>query len=373
VKDDAMLSQTETRETAPLAHAGAPADPAAPEVSGLLLRALADVAMRRGIALAALFQRDVKRFTTGEPIDVRVPLSRYRELLTRAIALTSDPALGLRCGLHASESAFDLLAPLLSHVPTLRHAIREMKQFQALALDGVSVHLTQCTGVARLRCEWPRSHESTDRSLAELIMAGLLRMLRGFGCMRGELHAACFEYRRPAYDHVYAEAFERKERFSETFTGLEFAAELLDRPHLHANPMLQSLVRAQAEHRLGRLSRPAGVIDRLRMYLLTQPSARVPDMAVAARELGVSVRTLRRRLAEARQSYRGLTQDMQGDRACALLRNPDLSLQAVADALGFADTATFHRAFRRWTGLTACEYRQAPVRRPAQPVLSRVR
>jgi AraC-like DNA-binding protein len=227
-------------------------------------------------------------------------------------------------------------------------------------LDGVCLHLTEGAGVARLRCEFPRAHESTDRSLAELITAGLMRMLRGFGCMRDDFYAARFEHAPPTHHRVYAEAFERKERFSQPFTGLEFAADLLDRPNLHASPMLQRLVHEQAEQRLGRLSRPMGVIDRLRMYLLTQPAARVPDMAVAARELGVSVRTLRRRLAEDRQSFRALTQELQVERACAMLRNPDFTLQAVAYALGFADAAAFHRAFRRWTGLTACEYRHPP-------------
>jgi AraC-like DNA-binding protein len=335
-----------------------------PEVSGMLLRALADVVMRCGIAPATLFLTDVKRFTTGEPLDARVPLPVYRELLTRAIVLTGDPALGLRCGLHASQSAFDLLAPLVSHVPTLRHAIQEMRQFQALALDGLCVHLTEGAGVARLRCEFPRAHAPTDRTLCEFLTAGLMRMLRGFGCTRSDFYAARFEHGRPTHHHAYTEAFERKEHFSQPFTGLEFAAQLLDRPNLHANPTLHSLVHAHAEQRLGRLARPAHVVDRLQMYLLSQPAARVPDMAVAARELGVSVRTLRRRLSEAHQSYRALTQDMQGERACAMLRNPDFTLQAVAYALGFSDAATFHRAFRRWTGLTACEYRDARFRPP---------
>ena len=353
-----MLDQMDTWDSGSAAPARVGTVPAVAEVSGMLLRAMADIATRYGIAPSTLFQSDATRFTTCAPVDVRVPLHVYRNLLTRAIALTGDPALGLRCGLHASEYAFDLLAPLVAHAPTLRHAIQETRQFQALAFEGGSLQLTEATGVARLRCVFPRSHEATDRSIAEFLTAGLMRMLRAFGCTRDDLYAASFEHKRPSYHHAYAEAFERKERFAETYTGLEFAAHLLDRAHLHASPALQTLVHAQAEQHLGRLSRPKDLIDRLRMYLLSLPAARVPDMAVVARELGVSVRTLRRRLAESGHSYRELTEEMRGERACTMLRNPDFTLQAVADALGFADTATFHRAFRRWTGVTACEYRQ---------------
>jgi AraC-like DNA-binding protein len=338
------------------AIAGEAGRPAVPEVSGVLLRALADVVIQAGIAPDTLFQREERRFATCEPTDVRVPLPAYRALLARAIALTGDPAIGLRCALHASEAAFDLMAPLVAHVLTLRHAIQEASQFQSLVFNGAHLLLTERAGVARVRCEFPRSHDPTDRSLAEFLTAGLMRMLRGFRCSQSEFYAARFEHERPAYHHAYAEAFEGKERFSQEYTGVEFAADLLDRRHLHANPALQALVHTQAEQRLGRLSRPA-VIDRLRMYLLSEPSSRVPGMAVAARRLGVSVRTLRRRLAETGQSYRALTQEIQGERACMLLRNPDFTLQTVAGALGYAHTAAFYRAFKRWTGRTACDYR----------------
>ena len=335
--------------------------PFAAEVSGVLLRALADVVMQAGIAPETLFQREESSLATYEPTDLRVPLSAYRALLARAIALTGDPAIGLRCALHATEAAFDLLAPLVAHVLTLRHAVQEAKQFQALIFDGADYVLTERAGVARVRCEFPRSNETSDRSLAEFLTAGLMRMLRGFRCPPSDFYAASFEHSRPLYHHVYAKAFDGKECFSQEFTGIEFAAHLLDRRHLYANPALQALVHAQAEQRLGRLSRPASVIDRLRIYLLNAQTARIPSMAVAARRLGVSVRTLRRRLAEAGENYRDLTQEMQGERACQMLRNPDFTLQSVGSALGFAHTAAFCRAFKRWTGRTALDYRDKHV------------
>ena len=67
-----------------------------------------------------------------------------------------------------------------------------------------------------------------------------------------------------------------------------------------------------------------------------------------------------RRLAAAGQTYRAVMQQMQGERACVLLRNPDLSLQDVASALGFTDISAFYRAFKRWTGRTALDYHNAP-------------
>jgi AraC-like DNA-binding protein len=331
--------------------------PLVPEVSGVLLRALADVVSQAGISPDTLFQHEERQLTASEPTAVRVPLPAYRALFARAIMLTGDQALGLRCALRAREAAFDLLGPLVAHTLTLRRAIEEAEQFQALVFDGAHFRLTERGTVARVRCEFPRSHDPTDRILAEFLMAGLMRLLRGLHCTQGDFYTANFEHRQPSYHHVYREVFEGKERFSQEFTGVEFAAHVLDRPQPYANPMLQRLVHAQAEQRLQRLSHPTRFIDRLRMYLLSQPAAGVPAMGVAARGLGVSVRTMRRRLGESGHTYREVTQEMQGERARTMLRKADVSVQAVAGALGFANTDAFHRAFRRWTGRTACDYR----------------
>lgn len=333
------------------------AQPETEEVSGVLLRALADVSLQYGVSPQALFQEEAKAFMTCEPVAVRVPLAEYRRLLERAISLTGEPAIGLRAGLHASESAFDLLAPLVAHVPSLRDGIREIRRFQSLFFGGAYLHFSERSGVARLRWEFPRAHTASDRCIAEFLTAGMVRMLRAFGCGRSDIHAVCFEHRKPPYHHVYSSVFQGAERFSEERTGIDFAAHLLDRPHLHSNPALQTLIRAEVEQRLARVSRPARVVDRLQAYLRNQPAARIPDMPVAARDLGVSVRSLRRRLTEEGLSYRVLCQALQRDHACAMLRSCDFTLQGVAYALGFADMASFHRAFKRWTGRTASEYR----------------
>jgi AraC-like DNA-binding protein len=335
--------------------------PLVPEVSGVLLRVLADVVTQAGIPSIYLFQQQERPLTACEPTAVRVPLPAYRALLARAIELTGDPALGLRCALQPREAAFDVMGPLVAHALTLRRAIEEADQFQALLFEGAHFHLTERAGTARVRCEFPRAHDPTDRTLAEFMTAGLMRLLRGLGCTQEHFHGARFEYGRPYYAPAYAKVFDDKQAFSQTYTGVEFAAELLDRPQSYANPVLQTLVHAQAEQRLQGLSRPLGFTDRLRMYLLSQPAARVPSMEAAARGLGVSVRTLRRRLSETGNTYRDITQAMQGERARTLLRKDDRSVQSVADALGFSNIDAFHRAFKRWTGRTACKYRVQPL------------
>ena len=334
-------------------------EPPPAQVSGVLLRVLADIALQYDVTPQTLFGHDAGRVTPCDPIDLRLPLTDYRSLLKRPLTLTAEPALGLHMALRARESAFDLLTPLLAYVRTLRDALREACRFGPLVLDGVYLHLSERAGRARVRLEFPHARDETDRCLGEFMVASLARLLRAFSATTADIKGALFEHHRPAYHHCYTRVFEGAERFSQRVNGLEFSAELLDRPHLHSNPAFHSLIRAQAEKRLERLALTRNVVDRLRIYLNNQPTRCVPDMAVAARDLGTSERSLRRRLTEEGLSYRALTQEIQREQACLMLRDREFTLQHVARSLGFADTTGFHRAFKRWTGVTASQYRRA--------------
>jgi len=349
-----MVAAADSRST----EGGARDASGEPSVSGVLVRALAVTLMRYELEPAALGEGVSEVLASGVPLDVRVPLPIFGRVLERAASLTGEPCIGLLCGVEASESAFDLFAPLVAHVATLRHAIQEAHQFAALLFDGAHTYLTEAGDVARLRCEFPRFHDATDRSIAEFMVGGITRMLLHFGATRRDLRAVYFEHRRPIPGNAYGKIFRGAERFSQALTGLEFSSRLLDRPHLHANPELQSAVHVQAEQRLGRLTRP-NFVDRLRAYLINHPNPGRTDLAEVAQEFGVSVRSLRRRLTEAGTSYRTLFQDTQRQRACMLLSNPGLTVKAVACSVGYDDTSAFRRAFRRWTGLSVWEYRRS--------------
>jgi AraC-like DNA-binding protein len=108
-----------------------------------------------------------------------------------------------------------------------------------------------------------------------------------------------------------------------------------------------------------------GAADQLRRYLLARAPSRIPDPSTAARDLGMSERSLRRRLAAESTSYRDLVRAILETHADHMLRDPKRSIQETAHALGFADAATFHRAFKRWTGRTPKEYREGPVVDPS--------
>jgi len=107
------------------------------------------------------------------------------------------------------------------------------------------------------------------------------------------------------------------------------------------------------------LSAPAGDFSgSLRQVLEALLQEGYPAIELAADAVGMSVRTLQRRLAGAELSYGRLVERVRFEKAVRLLAQPDVRLLDVAFELGYSEAANFSRAFRRWTGVAPSEFRR---------------
>jgi AraC-like DNA-binding protein len=107
------------------------------------------------------------------------------------------------------------------------------------------------------------------------------------------------------------------------------------------------------------MARGQRFVDRVQQYLLSVPPKRMPDMASVARDLGLSARSLRRRLADDGVSYKALVQSVLEIRATQMLGDPNRTIQETAAEMGFSDPTAFQRAFKRWKGMTPGPFKEA--------------
>lgn len=102
---------------------------------------------------------------------------------------------------------------------------------------------------------------------------------------------------------------------------------------------------------------PDSLAERVRALLRSRLAEDAPSLADIARRLGLSPETVRRRLTAEGHSYRSLKDRLRRDLAVELLAQPRLTLADIGRQVGFSEAATFHRAFRQWTGVAPGEYR----------------
>jgi AraC-like DNA-binding protein len=327
-------------------------------VSIVIVRAFVEVVERAGVGRDQLLSSaniDPKRLDAS---DARLEFAEFARLQTRAVDLTGDEALGLHIAEQASEAAFDLVAHLIVHAPTLRDGVELCLRFQRVFSDDSGLTFGEKKDSATLRLSFPHTTLRSDRMHAEFVMAGLLRMIKGLAGPRPMVSAVDFEHARPEYHLEYARIFGGVERYRRPFTGIELDRALLEKPCLHHHPELYELLRSQAERALSHLTHGVGQAERLKQYVLARPPlGAVPDMATVARDLGMSARSLRRRLKEEGVSYKALLDQAFGIIATRMLSDSRRSIQETAQAMGFSDPTAFHRAFKRWTGMTPTEYR----------------
>jgi AraC-like DNA-binding protein len=86
-----------------------------------------------------------------------------------------------------------------------------------------------------------------------------------------------------------------------------------------------------------------------------------PDLGATAEALHMAPSTLQRRLAADGTSFQALKDALRRDLAIVRLHTSTVALAALADELGFADSAAFQRAFKHWTGSSPGAYRRSGV------------
>lgn len=125
-----------------------------------------------------------------------------------------------------------------------------------------------------------------------------------------------------------------------------------------ASPLLEETYRDLCAKLVQTTSGPDAFVRRVSDHLVRSGRG-FPTAIDAARQLGVSERTLHRKLKAHATSFRELLEEIRKARALELLEKSTLSIERIAEMLGYAETASFTRAFSRWRGQSPRRYRQA--------------
>ncbi|HKP62521.1 MAG TPA: AraC family transcriptional regulator [Polyangiales bacterium] len=339
-------------------------------VSTRVLRNLVDCAASAGVSPAGLLRGAGLDAECLQALDARLPRAKLHQCVALALDLTSDPAFGLHSIERLSSDALDPLAGLVAHAASLQQALGSIQDFRRLLGDQASFRVYEDSGkvfvkCARLADEPPR----VQRFMAEVCLGGLYLTIRRF---RATAHVdlVAFEYGAPDYQQEYARVFEGRARFEQPFTGLCFDAALLAAPAPQPDAELHQALRVFATRRIAQLTDKLPYSARVLDVLVWRRPPRDVSMEDTAKLLGLSARSLRRHLSAEGRSYNELVHEALALVAKTYLLDERRTVMETAHELGFADNTSFHRAFKRWTGLTPCEYRRRQSAVHAQRALS---
>lgn len=291
--------------------------------------------------------------TPHERIPLSVALSLWDALRDRS----GDPTLQLAAPMSLPYGAYRVLEYLVGSSATVGDGVRRFASYFRLitaqvALDVESGPHESSMGVS-LAGGGAVAPVYVDYIFAALI--GRLRMRP-----RPELRVARVEFRRPepSYAAAYEEGLRAPIRFGAAKDRLFFARGEWESALATRDPTLAEILdehaRARSEAASDWSTRHTGQVRDAIVKMLPEGAA----VEAVSRSLGVSARTLQRRLAEAGTTYGALLDDVRRGLAEAYLSNRGTSIGEVAFLLGFSDQSTFHRAFVRWTGEAPGRFRR---------------
>ncbi len=129
----------------------------------------------------------------------------------------------------------------------------------------------------------------------------------------------------------------------------------VDLPPAGHNPDRLALLEPSLAESLRDFEGAQALSDQVRVLIRRAIASGKPDVAEAARELGLSERTLQRRIGEEGATFRDLLGEARQDLSLTLLSDRQNGIDEIAFLVGFQDTSSFYRAFRSWKGLATAE------------------
>jgi AraC-like DNA-binding protein len=317
----------------------------------------AQLGQEHGLSLADCL--DGTGLTAAALADPAALVSAHQELrLVRNLvrALGHVPGLGLEAGTRYHFSAYGMLGFAVISSPNLRSALEVVLRFINLTYAYNHISAEQTAGEMSLLFEDGAIPADVRQFLLERDAAAALvwqREMFSSALMPRRVSLRC---RRPAYAEQFTRIFGVEPQFDAARNEVVIDAALLDLPLPQANEPSRRMAEEQCRGLLAARKARGGLAGRVRDRILRQPG-HIPGMDEVAGELLLTPRTLRRRLLDEGTSYKALTEEVRETLAEELLKTANLSVEQIAERLGYAEAASFIHAFKRWKGRPPHNYR----------------
>jgi len=325
---------------------------ALPTATGGITRLAYVHARDTGIAVGPLLQ--TAGLTEPQVLDrsARIRVRHQIDFLNLVAEALGDPFLGFHLAHAADLRELGALYYVAASSETFADAWRRGARYTAVVNEGVSLQYAEGRDI-RMAFDYVGVPRHIDRHQIEFCMAALVRLCRRLTARELTPSRVAFTHHRNEDPAELAAFFGCEVDFGRRADQLTFDATVRGIPVVSADPYLNELLVAYCEEALARRRARRGSfrsqVENALVPLLPHAKARAGEIA---RTLGVSQRTLARRLAAEGATFSDVLEGLRGDLARRYLADDGLAVSQVAWLLGYQEISAFTHAFKRWTGMT---------------------
>lgn len=285
-----------------------------------------------------------------------VTTAQYFALWKALEELYPAPAAGIRL-VEAADTAINPPSILAAfHARSYRDGIARIARFKRLCSPEL-LHVEDVNGECAISSEWLYAKEPTPAVATDVGFAFLVELgRRGTGQHIAPLRV---EFMRPnPKSDEHRDYFGCPIRYGASRDLLVMKSTDLDRPFPGHNPELLEILTPALAAALGELQAQSSTSEQVKIVLKRNLASGRPELGDVARELGMSERTLQRRITEEGTNFRELLVNARQELGRQLLSDPSADIDEIACLLGYHDASSFYRAFREWEGTTPNRWRE---------------
>jgi AraC-like DNA-binding protein len=334
-------------------------------VTGSYLQPLLETASARGVGAAALARAAGLAEGALDPLPESLAAGDYIALLAAGAKLARDPHFGLHVGERVRLGTYSVYGLILLACADFAQALEQTQRYEQLAHDLGRSRLEVDADAGLARYTWISHFPGASRHLAESVFAGIRTVGSWLAGRPLAPVRLAFAHASDADPAEYQRVLGMAPEFGAEAHQACFDAALLAMPVPNADAGMYPVLQRHAE-RLLRERNDAREEERERHGIVAQVRACVirnlandrVRLAGIAGELGLSPRTLQRKLADCGASFQQVLDAARYALAQDYLRRRGLSLADIAFLLGYQEQSAFTHAFREWSGMNPGAWRE---------------
>lgn len=285
----------------------------------------------------------------------RVSVSQYAKLWVELANLMNDEFFGIDSH-PMRRGSFKFLAKSAMHNETVEKALQHILQFLNVVLDDFNSQLFVQENYAYIIIYDQKNPKRMFSYATYLIFIhGLMCWLSRQRVFIQQIQLKCDA---PLDDHDYKVRFCENIQYNSDENYIQFDANYLNITIKQDSSSWHQFIQNTPQNLLVRFKNPNAISTQLRKYLIKYPPSNWLELNEIAQYFNMSNATIQRRLKSEGVSYQQLKNDIRCDMAIDFLTNTSKTLQDISHLLNFHDPSAFHRAFKKWTGVSPGAYRQ---------------
>ncbi len=288
--------------------------------------------------------------------DVEFSIEDYYRLLECA-ASSVDPHIGLSMGKTLRVSDLGALGHAVEAATTVGYGLSLLVRYLYVFAHANVIRLDVGKEIFVLGYNLTDSHLAIHQQDVELAMSLMAKTIRDISGRQLNPTLVDFAHSRPDYDKQLQAHFGCEVRYDRGFNRLQYSAHVLEMPAQNPDPSLLQALEFYLADRFKLRSEDGDLLDKVNHLIATSLGGGVPEIEVIATTLGLSRRTLQRRLSEAGAVFSDMIDAVRREIAQDYVLHSDHSLTDISLMLGYQEQSSFSRAFRRWTNASPQQLR----------------